>query len=202
MTKIKEKLTLALADADTAKELEKFGITSDLLEGIEDLKTPETLDEALKAFNFQPEFDKRIAKSLSTREENLKAKYDFVEKDQAKVKKEEVKTQDPALQAVLDQLQELKDKLAQQDQDRAKETQAQKINRLTEDLKTNGIPAIYAKEFDLEKDLEDQFEAVKKQFETDFGTIAKPSSKLPFPKRPETKNEPSKAEAEEFSKYI
>lgn len=196
-----KKLKLALQDKDTAEGLKAFGIEPEQLDGLNDINTPTTLDEALKLKGIQSEYDKRLAKAANTREENLKSKFEFKAKEQEE--EEEVKTDDPALKAILKELKDLREKQAAQEAEKAKETQAQKLTRLTEDLKSKGIPAIYAKEFNLEEDLEAQFETVKKQFETDFGTIAKPTGiKLPSPKRPETKNEPSKTEVEEFNKYI
>ncbi len=196
-----KKLKLALQDKDTAEGLKAFGIEPEQLDGLNDITTPATLDEALKLKGIQSEYDKRLAKAANTREENLKSKFDFKAKEQEE--EEEVKTDDPALKLILKEFNALKEKMAQQEAEKVKETQAQKLTRLTEDLKSKGIPAIYAKEFNLEEDLEAQFETVKKQFETDFGTIAKPAgTKLPFPKKPETKNEPSKQEVEEFNKYI
>ena len=74
MEELIKKLKLAAQDEQTAKELEKFGITTDQIEGIKDLKPPATFEEAIKTYNLQSDFDKKIAKALQTQKENLEAK--------------------------------------------------------------------------------------------------------------------------------
>lgn len=190
MEEIIKKLLLAAQDEDTAQGLKKFGIEPDQIEGLKDLKIPATLDEALTIKAVQSDFDKKVAKAIETRENNLKEKFDFVPKEQKqKEKEDEVNTDNSVLEAI----NALKAELASLKQEKAQETLAQKEARLAADLKSKGIPAIYVKAFDLEKDLDEQMETVSKQFEEEFGTVVKkPGQKLPFPQRGNDK--PSKEE--------
>ena len=203
MTKIREKLTIALNDVDFAKELEKFGITAESLEGIEDLKKPETLDEALKTFNFQSDFDKRFTKALQTREENLRAKYDFVEKEQ---KPDPVDPKNPTPdQAVLDYIKKLEKRLDDQDEAKKLESETSKHQKAKDLLKSKNIPEVYTSKFDFEKDLNEQLEGINSEYQTDAETLIK--SKLPNIKLPTggpTKDglKVSKEEAEEFKKQF
>lgn len=200
-----KKLKLALADKDTAEELKKFGIEAENLEGLEDLEKPETLDEALKQFNLQSDFDKRVDKALKTREDNLKAKYDFVEKEQPKEDKTKVDTDNPAMQAILDQMQKMSDELKNIKQEKAQESLAQKKERAVKLLSEKGIPKTYRHEFDYEKDLEEQLETVSNIFVEDGGSFKseeKSRSRIPFPKKPAATNQPSKEEVEAFKSKI
>lgn len=192
MTKIKEKLVLALKDEDTAKELEKFGLTIDLIEGFEELEKPATLDEAIRNFNLQSDLDKKLDKALKTREDNLKAKYNFVEKEQAE-QKQETEAKDPALKALLDKLSAMEKWKEELEQEKQVQTLEQKKAAAVNLLSEHKIPAIYQSRFDLEKPLEEQLEAVTKEYEKDFGAAPRQTgTRLPFPKRGEDK--PSKEE--------
>lgn len=185
MEELIKKLLLASQDEDTAKELKKFGIEPDQIEGYKDLKIPANLDEALKIKGVQSEFDRKLAKALATREENLKDKFNFVEKEQTTEEEEETNVKDPAIKAVLAQMKKMSDKLETFEKEKVQTTLAQKKSQVVENLKSKGIPSIYASAFDLEKDFEEQMETVQKQFDTDSGTILKdrkPGQKLPFPR--------------------
>jgi len=203
MTKIREKLAIALNDADFAKELEKFGITAESLEGIEDLQKPETLDEALKTFNFQSDFDKRFTKALQTREENLRAKYDFVEKEQ---KPDPVDPKNPTPdKAVLDYIKKLEKRLDDQDEAKKLESETSKKQKAIDLLKSKNIPEIYAGKFDLEKDLNEQLEGIHSDYQTDAETLIKsklPNIKLPTGGSTQAGSKVSKEEAEEFKKQF
>ena len=201
MTKIKEKLLVASQDEDALKVLEQFGLTKDFIEGYNELEKPATLDEALKSFNLQSDFDKRVDKALKTREDNLKAKYDFVEKEQKEDTKEpEVK--DPAMKALLEEISEMKKWRQEQEEQKKVQTIEQKKSQAAEFLKSHNIPSIYGSKFDLEKPLEEQLDTVKGEYEKDFGTVAKqPGIKMPVPRRVDD-NKPSKSEVEEFKRKM
>lgn len=189
-----KKLELALADKDTAEGLKSFGIEPEQLEGFKDLTIPTTLDEALKVREIQSEYDKRLGKAAQTREDNLKAKFNFVEKeDKKQPNEEEVKTDNTALKALMDKLSAMEKKLQEQEQEKQKLTIEQKRAEFAKNLKERGIPSVYVHELDLEKDFDSQFDAVSKKFEEEVGPIKNPGQRLPFPKNSGAKK-PSKEE--------
>lgn len=202
-----KKLEVALGDKDTAEGLKSFGIEPDQLEGLKDLKIPATLDEALKLKEIQSEYDKRLAKAAETRENKLKSKFNFVEKAQEEEEEEEPDVKDPAMKAVLAQMKKMSDKLEAFENEKKQETLEQKKTRAREYLKSKGILPGYASELDLDKDFEEQFESVKEKFEADGGTIATENPKplgirVPLPRNPGPKNEPSKEEKEALKRKI
>jgi predicted nuclease with TOPRIM domain len=199
MEELIKKLKLALEDAGTAEELKKFGIEPEQIEGIKDLKVPATLEEALQIREIRSEFDKKIAKSLATREENLKSEFDFVKKEQKKEEEKNTVT-DPAMKALLDEFQALKTKLEEKEKAELVQTAAQKKASAVEFLKSKSIPGVYVNLLNLEEDLEGQMESVSKQFEDDGGSFKAPRdpNRPPQPRNPGTKNEPSKEEVEAF----
>ena len=203
-----KKLEVALEDKDTAEGLKSFGIEPEQIEGFKDLTIPTTLDEALKIKGVQSDYDKRLGKAAQTREEKLRSKFKFVEKDgeEEEEEEEEMNTDNPVIKSLMETVKELKKDLDQQKQEKQKETLAEKRTRAMEYLKSKGILPVYVHELDLEKDIEEQFDAVKKKFEEDGGLI-KPQTKpgagrLPNPRNPGANNEPSKEEVEAFKKVF
>lgn len=166
-----KKLGVALEDEDTTKALESFGIKPDQIEGFKDLAIPTNLDEALKIKGVQSDYDKRLGKAAQTREDNLKKKFNFVEKEEPE-EEEEIETKDPAMKAILAQMKKMGEKLEKYETEKQQETQAQKQQKAKDFLKSKGILPAYVHEMDLDKDFEEQFETVKSKFEEDGGTIA------------------------------
>jgi len=187
-----KKLGIALDDEDTAKALESFGITSTNYEGIKDLNIPTTLDEALKDTSIQSEYDRRLGKAVQTREENLKSKYDFKEKDDTPPS--DPPSTNPALEALTKQLQAMQDKFSDLEKEKITQTLEQKKTAFTARLTEKGIPKIYASVFDPEKDMDSQMETVEKQYSED--TPTRPNhgaNRLPKPGNP-GERKPSKEE--------
>lgn len=201
MEEIIKKLMTALQDEDTAKELEKFGIKADQIEGYKDLKVPATLDEALENKDIQSEFDRRLAKAAETREENLKKKFDFKSKEEQPPKPSKEDNPDPMYQKLIEKLEQYDKKFEAMEKEKQQLTVAQKREKAQSLLKEKGIPPIYVHELDLEKDLDEQLETVSKRFEEEFKPLAdkgkKPGTKVPFPSGAGN-NEPSKEEAAKF----
>ena len=197
-----KKLGIALQDEDTAKGLESFGIEPEQLEGFKDLTIPTTLNEALKIKGVQSEYDQRLAKAADTREAKLKLKYGFGEEEEEQPEEEEVKTDNPEIKKLLNEISEMKKWREEQEQEKKTQTVEQKRAAFTKNLKEKGIPAVYVHELDLEKDFDEQLETVSKRFEEDGGSFSQKTTKLPFTKRGETKNEPSKEEIEAFKRKI
>ena len=199
MTKIKEKLLVASEDEDALKVLEQFGLTKDLIEGFDELEKPATLDEAIRNFNLQSDLDKKLDKAIKTREENLKAKYDFVEKEQTPDKKEP-EAKDPAIKALLDELKEIKEWRKEQEEAKKVQTIEQKKAAAAERLKSENIPGIYVSILDLDKDLDEQLPAIKERFTKEFPEATKSKGfKLPNPTKGDDLNKPSKQDEESFA---
>lgn len=201
MEEIIKKLMTALQDEDTAKELEKFGIKADQIEGYKDLKVPATLDEALENKEIQSEFDRRLAKAAETREENLKKKFDFKSKEEQPPKPSKEDNPDPMYQKLIEKLEQYDKRFEAMEKEKQQLTVAQKREKAQSLLKEKGIPPIYVHELDLEKDLDEQLETVSKRFEEEYKPFAdkgkKPGTKVPFPNGGGN-NEPSKEEAAKF----
>lgn len=190
-----KKLSVALNDEDTAKGLESFGITTEQVEGLKELKIPATLNEALEIKEIQSEYDKKLAKAADTRETNLKAKYDFKEKEQQQDPNEgKTKYSDPALQALLEKLTEMEKWKEEQEQEKKTQTVEQKRAEFQKNLKDKGIPAVYVHELDLEKDFDSQFETVSKKFEEDGGSFKTEGKSFKPPYQVKTDSKPSKEE--------
>jgi hypothetical protein len=202
MKDLKEKLSVMLKDPEAAKELLKFGLTAEIVEGIEDLKKPATLNEAITAFNLQSELDKVITKATQTREDNLKAKYNFVDKEQPKPEDPKGPTppENPELAALQAQLKAITDTLAQNQAKEKENALLASRAKAVELLASKGIPAVYAGNLDLSKDINEQLPEVEKAFQTDLTTfkISKlPNTKLPLGTPPDP-NQLSKEEQEAF----
>jgi hypothetical protein len=191
-----------LKDSEASKELLKFGLTSELIEGIEDLKKPATLNEAITAFNLQSELDKVITKATQTREDNLKAKYNFVDKEQNPDPKPATPPVNPEFEALQNQLKAITDKLAANEAEKKTLSLAAQKAKAVEILASKGIPAVYAANLDLEKDINDQLPTVEQAFQTDLSTfkISKlPNTKLPIGTPPDP-TQLSKDLVEDFKK--
>ncbi|WP_028375995.1 hypothetical protein [Leeuwenhoekiella sp. MAR_2009_132] len=198
-----KKLKLAAGDPEAAEELKKFGIEAETIEEFEGLDVPTTLDEALKIKGVQSEFDKRLAKSADTREAKLKKKFGFGEEEEEEEEEEEIQTKDPAMKALLAKLSKMEKDLEDQKAEKQQQTAAQKKQKAIDYLKSKNIPAVYVHELDLEKDFEEQFEAVSAKVKEDGFSLDKPENfnqrqRLPVPRNPGDKK-PSK---EEISKIV
>lgn len=188
------KLSVALNDEDTAKGLESFGITSEQVEGLKELKTPATLNEALEIKEIQSEYDKKLAKAADTREANLKSKFDFKEKEQQDPNEGKTKSDDPAIQALLDKLSKMEEWKEQQEQEKKTQTVEQRRAEFQKNLKDKGIPTVYVHELDLEKDFDSQFETISKKFEEDGGSFKAEGKSFKPPYQVKTDSKPSKEE--------
>lgn len=199
-----EKLSLAQKDETAMKELEKFGVTTDKIEGLKDLKAPATLDEALENKEIQSEFDRRLAKAATTREERLKEKFDFKEKEQPK--KEDPKGGDnqsdnPAMKAMMEQIQKMAERIESFEKEKQQMTIEQKKAKVLETLRSKNIPEVYVHEFDLEKDVDEQLDTVSKKFEEQFGQFQPKSpgaGRPPVPTVNGGNGKPSKDDIEKF----
>ncbi|WP_417885517.1 hypothetical protein [Zunongwangia sp.] len=199
-----KKLGLALEDEDTAKALESFGIKPDQIEGFKDLAIPTNLDEALRIKGVQSDYDKRLGKAVQTREDNLKKKFNFVEKEEPD-EEEEIETKDPAMKALLEEIKEMKKWRKEQEEAKQTETLEQKQQKAKDFLKSKGILPAYVHEMDLDKDFEEQFETVKTKFVEDGGTIATDPNpnprqqRMPAPRNQDGAKKPSK---EDIAKIV
>jgi hypothetical protein len=200
MSELKQKLKLAVQDPDALKELTKFGLTPEIIEGIEDLKKPATFDEALTSFNLQSEFDKRIAKAINTREENLKAQFNFVAKEQTPpIDTPPTPGANPQLDALMAEFNKLAKRLDDKETLEKQTSLETKKANAVEALKSKGIPAIYVNNLDLDKDLNEQLPSVEAIFQTDAAAFGKPKPNTILPTGdPVNPAAISKEKAEEF----
>lgn len=150
-------LRTALLAAGLTEDSEQFkAIIAEPFKGISDkleLKLPTNLDEALKLPGVQSEFDKKVTSATQTREDNLKAKWDFVEK--GKGPKEETPEQK--------EIRELRERLDGTD---AASALAKKTTAAEKLLEGKKIPKAFLKHFDFksETSLEDQIEGVEEVY--------------------------------------
>lgn len=197
MKELKEKLKLAILDQDALKELNKFGVTPELIEGLTDLK-PATLDEAIANFNLQSDFDKKVTLALKTREDNLKAKYNFVEKEQDPTPAP-APGASPEMAALLAEFNKLSKRMDEKETLEKTNSLETKKAEAVELLKSKGIPAIYAANLDLTKDLNEQLPAVETAFQTDASAFGKPKPNTKLPTGdPANPDAISKENADEF----
>tara|TARA_B100000378_G_scaffold236018_1_gene202695 strand:- start:10206 stop:10826 length:621 start_codon:yes stop_codon:yes gene_type:complete len=161
-----KKLGVALEDEDTAKALESFGIKPDQIEGFKDLAIPTNLDEALKIKGVQSDYDKRLGKAAQTREDNLKKKFNFVEKEEPE-EEEEIETKDPAMKAILAQMKKMGEEIQGFKAKEQQQTVEQKKQDARDFLKENKIPGVYVHEMDLEKDFKEQLEKLSEKVKED-----------------------------------
>ncbi|MEI6865559.1 hypothetical protein [Flavicella sp.] len=159
-------LKAALLAAGLAEDSKEFkAIIAEPFKGVSDkleLKPPTTLDEALKLPGVQSEFDKKVTSATQTREDNLKAQWDFVEKGK-----------DPKIESPLEKkVREMEEANTARD---VKESLVSKTTTAEKLLEGKKIPKAFLKQFDFESEtsLEDQLEGVETTYtEVKQGIVA------------------------------
>jgi len=168
-------LTAVLIKAGLKEDSQEFkAITAEPFKGVSDkleIKLPTTLDEALKLPSFQSEFDRKVTLSNQAREDNLKAKWDFVEKGTAP--KEET-----PLEKEVREMREANTKRDSKDILDGKKASAKKL------LEDKKIPQSFLKQFDFDSEtsIEDQLEGVETIYtEVKQGIVSESVGNSKFP---------------------
>lgn len=203
-----KKLSIAAEDADVKKELEKFGIKSEMIKAIE---KPTSFEDLLKKMDYQTTFDKKIAKALETRESSLKKEWKLddngkplspssTEEDD---EDEDLASLSPAMKAALKKIQDLGNKVEELSNENKTKSQEQIRQLAVKALSESSIPEVYVSKLDLTKPIEDQIEAVKTAFEVDKKSFFKSIPGLKLPKTVATDdNKPAADDVENLKKIM
>lgn len=158
MDELIKALKAALLAGGLTEDSEQFknAIKPEHFEGLRlqlEMKQPTTFEESLKIPGFQSAFDKKITDATQTRENNLKEKWDFIEKGKAPA----VET---AEQKAIRELQEQQAKRDLADALKIKQTAAKSL------LDGKKIPDVFLKHFDFNSEtaLEEQLKEVESTF--------------------------------------